>query len=340
MATDGETRDVTLPPIASVPPQELPPDVADAAWRGATMAESEWAVLTITGPAVVMCLQSMLTHDLVGPGARSFRYGAALTPKGMIVSDLWSARQGEEITLYVPAAGKAPLLEIFQRSLPPRLARCEDRSSQRGIIRLVGPEAVDRARDAGFGVPEPGQSLAQDISGTPCVLGRPSFGLPFELQIECAREDRETVTAALEARGVLRATAAVLEHARVLSGWPRLGAEIDDKTLPQEVRFDELEAVSYTKGCYTGQETVARVHFRGHANRWLAGLSWDDAPDLERPEIVLGKSSVGRVSSVTWVPLLGRHLGLGVVRREVTPDALVAAAGHPATVSILPFDVA
>jgi folate-binding protein YgfZ len=287
-----------------------------------------------------MCLQSMLTHDLVGPGARSFRYGAALTPKGMIVSDLWSARQGEEVALYAPAAGKAPLLEIFQRSLPPRLARCEDRSSGRSVMRLVGPEAVDRARATGFAVPEPGQSLAQDVAGARCLLGRPSFGMPFELQIECAGEDRETVRAALEARGVLRATVALLEHARVLSGWPRLGAEIDDKTLPQEVRFDELEAVSYTKGCYTGQETVARVHFRGHANRWLAGLSWDDAPDPEHPEILLGKKSVGRVSSVTWVPLLGRHLGLGVVRRDVTADALVTAAGHSATVSNLPFDVA
>ncbi len=340
MPTDEKAPVKTLPPVTSVPPQELPPDVADAAWRGAAMSESDWAVLRVTGPAVVMCLQGMLTHDLVGPGARSFRYGAALTPKGMIVSDLWSARQGEEVALYVPAAGKPPLLEVFGRSLPPRLARCENRSSERSVIRLVGPEAVDRARDAGFAIPEPGQSLVQDVAGAPCLLGRPSFGLPFELQIECARDDRERLSAALEDRGVLRATAAVLEHARMLSGWPRLGAEIDDKTLPQEVRFDELEAVSYTKGCYTGQETVARMHFRGHANRWLAGLSWDDAPDLGRPEISLGKKSVGRVSSVTWVPLLGRHLGLGVVRREVTPEALVTAAGHDATVSILPFDVA
>ena len=68
--------------------------------------------------------------------------------------------------------------------------------------------------------------------------------------------------------------------ARILAGWPALGAEIDERTLPQEVRYDEIGGVSYTKGCYTGQETVARLHFRGHPNRELRGLWWrSDEPE-------------------------------------------------------------
>src|SRR5258708_9948328 len=83
----------------------------------------------------------------------------------------------------------------------------------------------------------------------------------------------------------MNAVPAVLELGRILAGWPRLGAEIDQKTLPQEVRYDDINGVSYTKGCYTGQETVSRLHFRGHTNRHLGGLLWQAAPDLERPEI-------------------------------------------------------
>src|SRR5204863_149594 len=77
----------------------------------------------------------------------------------------------------------------------------------------------------------------------------------------------ERLAGRLAAAGAVEAEPAMLELARILAGWPRLGAEVDDKTIPQEVRFDEIGGVSYTKGCYTGQETVARLHFRGHANR-------------------------------------------------------------------------
>ena len=71
-----------------------------------------------------------------------------------------------------------------------------------------------------------------------------------------------------------------MQAARILAGWPALGAEIDERTLPQEVRYDEIGGVSYTKGCYTGQETVARLHFRGHPNRELRGLWWrSDEPE-------------------------------------------------------------
>ena len=87
--------------------------------------------------------------------------------------------------------------------------------------------------------------------------------------------------AAVEAAGRARSTGAGAtggtsedrEAARILAGWPRLGAEIEERTLPQEVRYDEIGGVSYTKGCYTGQETVARLHFRGHTNRELRGLA-------------------------------------------------------------------
>ena len=118
-------------------------------------------------------------------------------------------------------------------------------------------------------------------------------------------------------------------------GWPALGAEIGDKTLPQEVAFDEIGGVSYTKGCYTGQETVARVHFRGHPNRELRGLLWKGVEELHSEVVEAADKEVGRFTSLVVTPT--RRFGLAVLRREVLPGLAVTAGGQPATVVSLPF---
>jgi folate-binding protein YgfZ len=121
---------------------------------------------------------------------------------------------------------------------------------------------------------------------------------------------------------------------------------MDDKTIPQEVRFDEIGGVSYTKGCYTGQETVARLHFRGHTNRQLRGLVFDPEPPMAPVGgwnvVTHVDREVGRVTSLAFVPDTGlpgagRWIGLAVIRREVNPGAMVRAAGRDARVVDLPL---
>jgi tRNA-modifying protein YgfZ len=123
---------------------------------------------------------------------------------------------------------------------------------------------------------------------------------------------------------------------RVESGRPRYGIELDDTVIPQEAGLNE-RAVSFDKGCYVGQETVARLYFRGKPNRHLRGLvlSGSAAPgDVLR----LGEREVGRLGSVVESPRLG-PIGLALVRREATPgDALaVGDDGVRAEVVALPF---
>src|SRR5262249_6454175 len=139
--------------------------------------------------------------------------------------------------------------------------------------------------------------------------------------------------------------AVALDFARILAGWPGLTSEVDEKTLPQEVRFDALSGVSYTKGCYTGQETVSRLHFRGHANRLLCGLEFDEEPQpLDLLPVMRGDLEVGRVSSLAWLPEggtltppPGRWIGLAVLRHDVEAGAMVRAGGADARVVSLPF---
>jgi folate-binding protein YgfZ len=164
-----------------------------------------------------------------------------------------------------------------------------------------------------------------------------------------ASAQRGLISQKLVHAGAHSATPAALELARILAGWPRLASEVDEKTIPQEVRFDEIGGVSYTKGCYTGQETVSRLHFRGHANRQLRGLLFESdppaAPASGWSAITHEERDVGRVTSIAWLPdgggsLFGggRWIGLGVVRREVPIGATVRAAGREARVVDLPFD--
>ncbi|MCH7714583.1 MAG: folate-binding protein, partial [Gemmatimonadetes bacterium] len=120
-------------------------------------------------------------------------------------------------------------------------------------------------------------------------------------------------------------------------GWPGLGTEIDAKTLPQEVRYDAIDGVSYTKGCYTGQETVARLHFRGHTNRALRGLIWDHAPNPSESAIIQNDKPVGRVTSIAWLAPFEQYIGLGMVHRSAATEQPVRAADAPAGIVDLPF---
>ena len=282
-------------------------------------------VLAIRGSGAVQCLQGLLTNDIEKPGVGSAVYGALLTPKGAIIADAWALRLVDRVLLVAEPVAAAPLADLLKRSLPPRLARVEDESGRHAGALLLGPVAAEQLP----GLPAPGH--VSEAGGL--VLVRAPAGAPFEALL---LGDAALVEAALAASGVPRGDDADREAARILAGWPRLGAEIGERTLVQEVRFDEIGGVSYTKGCYTGQETVARLHFRGHTNRALRGLLWDGHPALdgatlsteERPE-------AGTITSLLALP--DRLLGLALVRREVEPGSTVTAGGVPATVVALPF---
>src|SRR5436309_11131976 len=119
-------------PVAPVPllvrPVDVPGTEAEALLDGAIVTRVPDLVADISGAGAVACMQGLLTNDLEGPGEDGFVYGAVLTPKGMIVCDLWTARTSGSITITYPVEGREPLWEIFQKSLPPRLAKTTDRA--------------------------------------------------------------------------------------------------------------------------------------------------------------------------------------------------------------------
>src|SRR3989449_1084866 len=335
------------PQVARVEPGDVTPTVVTALYTGALVPGGEAGVVALTGPGAVTSFQGLLTNDVELPGDGSFVYGALLTPKGMIVVDGWAARLGARVSYTVPAygGGRERALATFTRWVPPRLAGVSARSAEVAVYRWGGPSALAVAVAAGLEVPPAAGRVLVGPDGA--ETARATEGAPFVVQVTAPAAAGALLAARLEAAGAVVTGPAALELSRILAGWPRLGAEVDEKTIPQEVRLDEIGGVSYTKGCYTGQETVAGLHFRGHANRQLRGLLFESdppaAPASGWSAVTHDEQDVGRVTSIAWLPdgggsVLGRWIGLAILRREVPIGATVRAAGREARVVALPFD--
>ena len=311
-------------------------DRLDTVRRGAAVVVDQPAVFRITGSGALTCLQGIFTNDLDHPGDGSLTYGAMLTPKGMIVVDAWVVRHAGALTLVAPSAGRDAVREIFQRTLPPRLARAEEATAESAVAWVLGAHGFHTLVQSGIGVPEAAGRVVEHESGAGAlVVALAPETAPFAALLLGSGSVVDAAVRRLLIAGALRGQEGDLHAARILAGWPALGVEIDGKTLPQEVRYDEIGGVSYTKGCYTGQETVARIHFRGHTNRELRGLAWREPGAPNGRAVLAREKEVGTVRSTLTVD--GRTLGLALMRREVEPGAQVLAGGRGARVVTLPF---
>ena len=175
----------------------------------------------------------------------------------MLFRSGWATRHDTTVSYTVPAHGRERALEILTRSVPPRLARLADRTAELAVLRLTGPRAQAVADAAGLAVPSTAGRAVQAVTGDAGAdVARPGDVAPFALQFSLPANRADALRERLVAGGALWADPDALEFARILAGWPALGAEVDDRTIPQEVRYDELGGVSYTKGCYTDRKSV------------------------------------------------------------------------------------
>jgi folate-binding protein YgfZ len=302
---------------------------------GAVVALVPSGIFRIEGPGALDCLQGLLTNDLAGRGTNSLVYGALLTPKGLIVVDGWVLRLSDRHFFLCDETGRDRAAEVFRRSLPPRLARVSDVSGAWSVLRLMGRDSRAVLTQGTLGtLQEPGR--VSEIEGG-ALLAAGTAPAPFEALVLGEQGIVSGIRSRMLDAGASEGGEAMAGAAQVLAGWPALGREIEERTLPQEVRFDELDGVSYSKGCYTGQETVARIHFRGHVNRVLRGIVFEGEAPLEDPRLTAGGKEIGAVHSS--MSAAGGLLGLALIRREVSEGDEVLAGARTGRVVALPFRV-
>ena len=288
-------------------------------------------LLIVSGPEAAEYLQGQLTNDVEAVEPGDGVYAALLDRKGHMQADMRVLRPGEEPELWLDLEPEG--LETARRHLQMykigREVEVADASGERLLLSLIGPRSVEIAGTAAL--PE----LACEevlVAGVACLAVGTAVGIDLLVPVS----ERERVGEALRGAGAVEVSAAAAEILRIESGRPRFGAEMGTETMPAEAGIVE-QAVSFTKGCYIGQETVARLHYKGKPNRHLRGLRLSGPARAGEP-LRLGEKEVGTVGSAAVSPALG-PIGLAILRREAEPGATLAVGedGVTAQVVALPF---
>jgi folate-binding protein YgfZ len=315
---------------------------------------SERGKLALTGPGAVEFLNGQVTNELTTLRPGDGCYAAFLTHKGKMLGDLRilavGAAGGEDPAGGEKAAdGEAPaavsellldtervalqaLFDMIRRFKVGYQVELHKRTLERGLLSLIGPEA---AAIAGIEAAESPlldgiehANAAIEIDGIAALAVRTDAGI----DLICDAADTDTLSAALRARGATPVSEAAAECVRIEHGRPRYGIDLDDSVIPQEAGLNE-RAVSFTKGCYVGQETVARLYYKGKPNRHLRGLRLSQLA-AAGAQLLLGERPVGRVGSTAVSPRLG-PIALALVRREAEPGSIVSVVEHGASAEVL-----
>ncbi len=320
---------------------------SDRVRRGAGLFRIEArGLLEVRGSDRVRWLNGMLTNDVAaaaaeGPGAGC--YALLLTREGRVVADFHVLVREAALWLETAAAALATALARLEKYVIADDVVLADRSSGFARLAVEGPSSAGVLGELLGETPAPAPDGCVDLvfAETPLVVAAFAFagGPGFQLFVPSERgNDVHSALLAVGAKhGLVAASGEVLECLRIEAGVPRLGRELDESVLPDEARLER--AVSTTKGCYTGQEVVARMRSRGRVSHLLVGLrcAGDELPERGAPVEDAEAKRVGEVTSSVRSPRFG-SIALAFVRRPCgAPGPRQRGAGRIAEVAPLPF---
>src|SRR3954469_21252541 len=267
------------------------------------LGRSERGELLVSGTEAAEYLQGQLTNDVEALEVGEGLYAALLDRKGHLQGDMRVLRPGREPDFLLDTEPEA--LEAVRRHLQMykigRDVDVVDVSGERAILSLIGPRAVEVAGSAAL--PE---NCCEEVTIAGAQILAVGAAAGIDLIFDAGARDR--VDAALLGGGAAEVSAEAAEIVRIEAGRPRFGAEMGTATMPAEAGIVE-QAVSFTKGCYIGQEPVPRLHYKGKPNRHLRGLRLSGAARQGAP-VRLGEKEVGRLGGVGGSPAL-RPVRLG-----------------------------
>jgi folate-binding protein YgfZ len=286
-------------------------------------------LLEVGGSEAAEYLQGQLTNDLetLAPGEGC--YAALLDRKGRMQGDMRVLRTDSGFLIETEGVAGDAVLKHLGMYKVGREVTVEDRSETTVTVSVLGPAAGAVALTGPLGI-----ELAHretELGGVACRAVATDLGVDLLVPAEWA----DRVLAGLGEAGAEPVSEAAAEVLRVESGRPRFGHEMTTATIPAEAGINE-RAISFTKGCYIGQETVARLHYKGKANRSLRGLRLS-GPAAAGDRIHAGGRELGQVGTAVLSPAHG-PIALAIVRREAELGATVLVGDElEAEVVALPF---
>lgn len=286
--------------------------------------------IAVSGPDAAEYLQGQVTNDTEELATGAGAYAALLDRKGHLQADMRILRLAEDSFLIdTEAATGAVLLKHLTMYKIGRKVEVEETS--RSLFSLVGPASFEVT-----GLAPGGEHAFTEatIAGASCLVAATALGL----DVICEPDSGEAVRAQLEADNAIPVSETAAEIIRVERGIPRFGFDMTGANMPAEAGIVD-RAISFTKGCYIGQEPVARLHYKGRPNRHLRGLR-PSGPVSQGDPVRLGDRQLGEIGTSTLSPASGR-IALSILRKEAEPGGTVTietAAGEvEAEVVELPF---
>ncbi|PLS85907.1 MAG: hypothetical protein CYG60_10050 [Actinobacteria bacterium] len=299
----------------------------EALVRGAALVDrSGRAVLGLTGRDPVGMLNAVLTNE-VPKDAHLGAYAALLNPKGRILTDLCVLKSpsNERILVHTEPEGAQAAREILSRYAPFSRVKIEDLSAAAdpwSVLGFYGPRAAELLGDLDLTEHESTEVKVDGATLLAVSVAVPVPGFDLVGPASTLARARDHLLAA----GAVPAGRDAYETARVEAGVPRFGTDITPDNFPGECGI-LTRAVSFKKGCYPGQETVARMHYRGHPNRELHRLVVEGPSPEPGAEILQNDKRVGSITSVAPLPVDRQTLALGYLSRKTDLDAPLQAGG-------------
>jgi aminomethyltransferase len=291
------------------------------------------AMQLVKGPDAAEYLQGQLTNDVEALGSGEGCYAALLDRKGHLVSDMRVLRLesgSSELWLDLEIGPSSAVLRHLRTYSIGRDVEIEDVGELWAIVSVIGPRAGELTGFGGIG-PEHAQRF-RDWDGTEALGVATDLGVDLIVRVEAAGALEQLLRDA----GIAEVGEEAAEILRVESGRPRFGLDMGPESMPAEAGIVK-RAVNFEKGCYIGQEPVARLHYRGKPNRTLRGLRLSEPVDTGET-LLLGDREVGAVGTVCLSPALG-PIALSIVRREAGAGDRLAIGDAKATAEVveLPF---
>lgn len=295
------------------------------------------------GPRASELLTGLVTNDVLGLSPGHGQYAAALTPKGKIAADVRIFADDDGLLTDTPFRAGQGWRDIVKKYVNPRVAPYRDITAETRQLGAYGAKsgklvaiATGVSGDALLAL-QPYSHVTIGVDGGSAMIVRVAEIEVEGYEIIAPAAVESQLRSRLLSGGALPGGPNAYNIARIEAGWPEWGIDMNDTTLAQEANLDALGAISYTKGCYTGQETVARVHFRGHVNKFLRRLHFVSAsvPPMNAELIDDSGNVVGDVRSVALSPRTG-GVAIAMVRRDVAPGTTLNARweGGECTVQI------
>ena len=317
----------------------------EAARSGVALIDTNFrSAFALTGPDRVRYLNAVTSGNIrdLAPGQSAL--GLLLNAQGHMLAELLTLVLEDRLLVLSHAFLRQRTFELLDKFIIMDDATLTDETSQTGTLAIEGPKAPELLRDLTrieFAQLPAGAHVtgALEFGGEaiPCRVllrsGRHSlFGFPgaeLILPRESLPAAWEALVKAARARGGAPIGYRALDMLRLEAGIPWFGSDFDEHQSPQEAGVESTH-ISFTKGCYTGQEIVERVRSRGHVNRRLAGLlfSSGEVPKAGATVVATDGTEAGHVTSAAFSPLAGKAIGMGYLRREYLQAGTALQCGN------------